>query len=378
MLVYRRLATTTNERSGICTVLPRSAVGDSIFTPSMPSISPALHCAFLATFNSLVFDYVLRNKLGGINLGYFVLAQLAMPPPSSFDKIAFNHIVPRVLELVYTSESLRPFAEDLGYSGSPFTWNEDRRALLRAELDARIARLYGLTRDQLRYILDPEDVMGKGFPSETFRVLMNNDIKAYGEYRTARLVLEAWDRDAAGQLEAGQPAIIATAGHTSVVLSPGAGARPTNSETRFATLAQLAAILKALPTATPSSRVRLAALYALEPRFLTQRLPADDAAEWATLVGAEAALPDAGAVAAFVPAIDAHWRNAVIQLTGANALVATGDSWSAGAKLSVIDTDGWPDVRAAFVLKQLAALDEASSISALPAEEQAWVMALAA
>ena len=51
-----------------------------------------------------------------------------------------------------------------------------------------------LTRDELRYILDPADVYGPDFPSETFRVLKNNEIKKYGEYRTQRLVLEAWDK----------------------------------------------------------------------------------------------------------------------------------------------------------------------------------------
>ena len=42
---------------------------------------------------------------------------------------------------------------------------------LRAELDAYYARLYGLTRDELRYILDPKEVHGEDFPGETFRVL---------------------------------------------------------------------------------------------------------------------------------------------------------------------------------------------------------------
>jgi len=76
----------------------------------------------------------------------------------------------------------------------PFKWDEDRRAVLRAELDALYARLYGLTRDELRYILDPADVYGPDFPGETFRVLKEKEIKKYGEYRTRRLVLEAWDR----------------------------------------------------------------------------------------------------------------------------------------------------------------------------------------
>ncbi|HNH45194.1 MAG TPA: hypothetical protein PK633_14030 [Agitococcus sp.] len=102
--------------------------------------------------------------------------------------------MPRVLELTYTAYDLKGWAEDLGYEAEPFTFNLERRALLRAELDAYYAKLYGLTRDELRYILDPADVMGADYPSETFRVLKNNDIKAYGEYRTGRLVLEAWDR----------------------------------------------------------------------------------------------------------------------------------------------------------------------------------------
>ncbi len=53
------------------------------------------------------------------------------------------------------------------------------------------ARLYGLTRDQLRYILDPADVEGEDYPSETFRVLKDKEIREFGEYRTRKLVLDA-------------------------------------------------------------------------------------------------------------------------------------------------------------------------------------------
>jgi hypothetical protein len=81
-----------------------------------------------------------------------------------------------------------------GFSHPPFTWSTERRALLRAELDAYYAKLYGLTRDELRYILDPQDVYGPDFPGETFRVLKEKEISQFGEYRTRRLVLEAWDR----------------------------------------------------------------------------------------------------------------------------------------------------------------------------------------
>ena len=83
---------------------------------------------------------------------------------------------------------------DMGYHGKPFRWDEARRAQIRTELDAYYARLYRLTRDELRYIVDPKEVYGDDFPGETFRVLKEKEIKQFGEYRTQRLVLKAWDR----------------------------------------------------------------------------------------------------------------------------------------------------------------------------------------
>jgi hypothetical protein len=145
----------------------------------------------LANLNSLVFDYVTRQKVSGIHFNWTILTQLPVLPPIAYTPA---DIAPRVLELVYTAYDLKPFAEDMGYHGEPFSWDEVRRAQLRAELDAYYARLYGLTRDELRYILAPKDVYGEDFPGETFRVLKDKEIRLYGEYRTRRLVLEAWDR----------------------------------------------------------------------------------------------------------------------------------------------------------------------------------------
>lgn len=64
-----------------------------------------------------------------------------------------------------------------------------------ARLTQRVLyKLYDLTRDELGYILGSTDVYGDDFPSETFRVLKKNEMREFGEYRTRRLVLEAWDR----------------------------------------------------------------------------------------------------------------------------------------------------------------------------------------
>lgn len=61
-------------------------------------------------------------------------------------------------------------------------------------MDAYYAKLYGLSRDELRYILDPKDVYGPNFPGENFRVLKEKEEREFGEYWTRRLVLEACDR----------------------------------------------------------------------------------------------------------------------------------------------------------------------------------------
>lgn len=43
-------------------------------------------------------------------------------------------------------------------------------------------------------------MFGTKFPGETFRVLKEKEIRKYGEYRTKRLVLEAWDKLERGEL----------------------------------------------------------------------------------------------------------------------------------------------------------------------------------
>lgn len=193
LLGFRRISNVTNERTFILTILPLVGCGDSIFiiTPSITKVS--LISCLCANVNSLVFDFVTRQKVGGNNLNFYVVKQLPIIPPDWYTEEDIEYIRDRVLELVYTAYDMKPFAEDMGHYGEPFIWDEDRRAKLRAELDAKYAKLYGLTRDELRYILYPADVYGEDFPSETFRVLKNNEMKKYGEYRTRRLVLEAWD-----------------------------------------------------------------------------------------------------------------------------------------------------------------------------------------
>ena len=230
LIGFRDIASATNERTGIFSVIPKVGTGHTLpFILFSANVQADLVACILSTLNSLTLDYILRQKIGGVHLTFTILNQLPILPPSTFSEADIAFIVPRVLELVYTAWDMRPFAEDLWAEAEeplcaeilrrnaecntgapaelfaprdgfvlPFRWSDERRALIRAELDARIARLYGLTRDELRYILDPADIYGPDFPGETFRVLKEKETKLYGEYRTRRLVLEAWDREISG------------------------------------------------------------------------------------------------------------------------------------------------------------------------------------
>ena len=193
LIGWKDVTAATNERTAIFSIIPRVAVGHTMPLLFSKETDPKT-CALYANLNSIASDYVARSSVAGLHLTYGYLKQFPILSPGFYITPRLDFIVLRVLELTYTSHSLAPFARDLGYDGPPFAWDEDRRALLRAELDAFYARAYGLDRDELRYILDPADVKGPDYPSETFRVLKEKEIRQHGEYRTRRLVLEAWDR----------------------------------------------------------------------------------------------------------------------------------------------------------------------------------------
>jgi hypothetical protein len=190
---WRNITSAKLERTTAFSIIPAYAAGDTLPLMFSSETPPKIAC-LLGNLNSLTLDFLARQCVGGTHLSYVYLKQFPVFAPSYYNSERDAFIVPRVLELTYTSQSLTAFARDLGHDGPPFVWNDARRFHLRADLDAFYARAYGMSRDELRYILDPADVKGADYPSETFRVLKEKEMRQYGEFRTRRLVLEAWDR----------------------------------------------------------------------------------------------------------------------------------------------------------------------------------------
>lgn len=145
--------------------------------------------------------------------------------------------------------------------------------------------------------------------------------------------------------------------------------------------AQLTAVLKAWNKPMPQDTARLATLLCLQPRLLTAALPADHAAQWRRLVG-DAAAPLPAQVVTLQPAFNTPWRNAISKMRARGDLVETGSgaqgTWALGPDAARIDTAGWPDGRAGWVVHYLQTYGVDSVLPTLATEVQEFVHARAA
>ncbi|MET8418933.1 Eco57I restriction-modification methylase domain-containing protein [Streptomyces sp. NPDC005134] len=205
----------TNERTAIPAFLPRAAVGHT-YPLMLPGVSPRLTAALIAAQSSLVFDFVSRQKISDAHMKLFIWKQLPVPTPDTMEPHT-SFLTPRVLELAYTAHDMAGLARDLDDEGAPFRWDEERRAQLRAELDAYFFHLYGMSRDDADYILET-------FQTEPKGGLKHNEIAKYGEYRTKRLVLAEYDRMAVAEVSLETP-LVEGQNYTST-LTPPAGHGP--------------------------------------------------------------------------------------------------------------------------------------------------------
>ena len=384
LMGWRDICRSTDERTVIASVFPKVGVGHTIRVMYL-NVSASLAAAFIANLSSLTLDYVGRQTVGGTHLTVETLKQLPVLPPSVFSTTDLDFVRPRVLELTYTSHAMKLWAEDLGYSGQPFAWNDDRRTQLRAELDVFFARKYGLNEEELRYVLDPAKVKGFDYPSETFRGLKEKETRQFGEYRTERLVLEAWNRMKADGtsvklgLGVSQVADIA-----STIQKPALAALPDGAWGRALQQphdagAALTAILKAINGPTPNRTVRLAAAMMLEPHLLTSLLPETQARQWRRLVGPEAE-PRTGNVVGFAARTNQGWGIGVSNHRGNGRLIEnlSAGTWAPGPGLDAFDTVGWPDGRAGFVVEALRSLDLDTTVTSMPDEVRGWIAHVAA
>lgn len=200
VLSWRDITRSTDSRTTIATILPRVGVGHKA-PLLLPRGNPTEVACFYANLCSFVLDYASRQKVGGTTLAIFMLKQFPVLPPAEYarpcpweqHKSLSEWIKPRVLELTYTAWDLKPFAEDCGYSGDPFVWNNDHRFQRRCELDAGFFHLYGISEAEAGYIMD------------TFPLVRKADEEAHGTYRTKEHILHLYREYARPPLKTSEP-----------------------------------------------------------------------------------------------------------------------------------------------------------------------------
>lgn len=200
VLGFKEITAPTNERTFIAALFPAVGFGNKVplFRPEAGHCDEQLLCANL---NSVIFDFVTRQKVQGQTLNLFIVEQLPVVPPEMYplqqfgERSATQVINEAVLELTYTARDMSEFARDMGHVDatgaplSPFAWSEERRLMLKAKLDAVFFHLYGVTdREDIRYIYS------------TFPIVERNELAKYGRYLSRDMCL-AW----VNALAAGHP-----------------------------------------------------------------------------------------------------------------------------------------------------------------------------
>jgi len=193
-------------RTVIACAIPRAGVNDKFLLLFSPEADLPVLYAMMASF---AFDYAARQKVAGLALKYFTMRQLPAIPPKLFaqelswsdsSKTLKDWLLPRLLELTYTAWDMEPFAQDCGWNGPPFRWDEERRFLLRCELDAAFFHLYLGTEEEWKGSGTKE--LLEAFPTprhavdyimETFPIVKRKDEAAHGHYRTKDTIMEIYD-----------------------------------------------------------------------------------------------------------------------------------------------------------------------------------------
>jgi hypothetical protein len=215
---WRDITGTEKVRTAVASLLPKAAVGHT-FPLLETAHSTPLTLGLYASLCSFHADYVARQKVGGTHLTYGLLKQFAFLAPPAFeadcgwsqDSSVSAWLLPRVVELTYTAWDLESFGIDSSYAGPPFRWGEDRRFLLRAELDAAFFHLYLGTPS--KWERDASPALKAKLPTprqavdhimETFPIVKKKDLEAHGTYRTKDTILSIYD-EMAEAIRTGKP-----------------------------------------------------------------------------------------------------------------------------------------------------------------------------
>jgi hypothetical protein len=194
------VASPTNQRAFVSALIPPLTIcGHKVPTLLFSNDDNRLLMLWLAVANAFCIDFIVRKKVA-LTMSFTLVDSLPLPREFN-DRLPERLIASNALRLAATGPEMSEFwnatAPMLGLNPAVERPVEDSpaRDQLQAEIDVLVARdLFGITLDEMRYLLDPADILGPDCGFETFGALKRAEEKQWGRFRTRDLILNVWDR----------------------------------------------------------------------------------------------------------------------------------------------------------------------------------------
>ncbi len=168
---YMRISSATNARTIIGCCLSGVPSGDSVFHLRLTHGELPEYLLLAASLSTFVFDFVARQRVGGLNMSWFIVEEL--PLPTRFTQGAsVRRLIESVARLSFLHRRFAPewlklkhLYPELAESEWKHWWaiTEADRLRLRVEIDALCADLYGLDPDDFDWIVRDDPTDPKGF-----------------------------------------------------------------------------------------------------------------------------------------------------------------------------------------------------------------------
>ena len=161
LLAFKDVTSATNQRTMIASFIPLAGVVNSAPLLFCEEVDLTRQACLLANLNSMPYDFVARQKVGGVHLNFFIVEQLPTFAPERYEdacpwspgETLEEWISKRVLKLSCTANDMKPLAEACGFTPPVHRWKPAERKEMLAELDAAFFLLYGVDRADLIYVL---------------------------------------------------------------------------------------------------------------------------------------------------------------------------------------------------------------------------------
>ena len=145
---FRRIARSTDVRTLICTIVPPGYCCSESITYIKNKLEFKTMCYLCGVINSFVLDYFIRQKVSAnINMFYF----LELPVPRLDSGPEYEAISKMTAQLVAVSDEFDELKKEFGIKYG--VTDEKDRETIRARLEVAVAKLYGITKEELQYIL---------------------------------------------------------------------------------------------------------------------------------------------------------------------------------------------------------------------------------